>query len=134
QSDIARLASAVGIASISGDPAFRDKVFEMSDRLNAQLRAVGVTTQQVDLGTHVMDGQTLPIAPAILGKIGEDPAKKTVLVYGHFDVQPAAKSDGWDSEPFVLTQHADGRLVGRGSSDDKGPVLGWVNVLQWHHE
>jgi acetylornithine deacetylase/succinyl-diaminopimelate desuccinylase-like protein len=30
--------------------------------------------------------------------------KKTVLVYGHFDVQPAAKSDGWDTEPFVLTE------------------------------
>ncbi|KAJ7685640.1 hypothetical protein DFH06DRAFT_1264782 [Mycena polygramma] len=131
---IARLASAVGIASISGDPAFRDHVFEMSDWLNGQLRAVGVTTKQVDLGTHVMDGQTLPLPPAILGKIGEDPAKKTVLIYGHFDVQPAAKSDGWDSEPFVLTQLDDGRLVGRGSSDDKGPVLGWVNVLQWHHE
>ncbi|KAJ7482467.1 hypothetical protein FB451DRAFT_1084875, partial [Mycena latifolia] len=42
--------------------------------------------------------------------------------------QIASKSDGWDTEPFVLTQEPDGRE----SSDDKGPVLGWVNVLQWH--
>ena len=65
-----------------------------------------------------MDGQTLQLPPAILGRIGEDKDKKTVLIYGHFDVQPAAKSDGWNTDPFVLTQEADGRLVGRGSTDD----------------
>ncbi|KAK7046939.1 CNDP dipeptidase [Favolaschia claudopus] len=136
QSDafIGRLSDAVSIASISGDAAYRPKVVEMSNWLNAQLQAVGVTTKQIDLGTHVMDGQTLPIPPAILGRIGEDRSKKTVLVYGHFDVQPASKSDGWDTDPFVLTKHEDGRLIGRGSTDDKGPIMGWVNVLQWHHE
>ncbi|KAJ6477953.1 CNDP dipeptidase [Mycena vulgaris] len=131
---IARLGEAVAIPSISGDPAFRPHVHKMSGWLAGQLRAVGVTLKQVPLGTHVMDGQTLDLPPAILGKIGDDPKKKTVLIYGHFDVQPAALSDGWASEPFVLTEEKDGRLVGRGSSDDKGPVLGWVNVLQWHHE
>ncbi|KAJ6545623.1 hypothetical protein B0H19DRAFT_1267023 [Mycena capillaripes] len=81
-----------------------------------------------------MDGHTLPLPPAILGRIGNDKSKKTVLIYGYFDVQPAAKSDGWDTEPFVLVEEKDGRLVGRGSTDDKGPVLGWLGVLQWHHE
>ncbi|KAJ7445454.1 hypothetical protein FB451DRAFT_1292877 [Mycena latifolia] len=131
---IERLSQAVAIPSISGDPAFRPAVREMSYWLAAQLRAVGVEVKQVELGSHVMDGQTLPLPPAILGKIGNSPNKKTVLVYGHFDVQPASKSDGWDTEPFTLVQHPDGRLIGRGSSDDKGPVLGWVNVLQWHKE
>lgn len=46
----------------------------------------------------------------------------------------ANKSDGWDTDPFTLTIQSNGRLVGRGSSDDKGPVLGWLNVLQWHFE
>ncbi|KAJ6545634.1 hypothetical protein B0H19DRAFT_999261, partial [Mycena capillaripes] len=92
---IARLSEAVSIASISGDPAYRPKVLEMSDWLNAQLRAVGVETRQADLGTHVMDGHTLPLPPAIVGRIGNDKSKKTVLIYGHFDVQPASKSDGW---------------------------------------
>ncbi|KAJ6587365.1 glutamate carboxypeptidase [Mycena sp. CBHHK59/15] len=129
---IARLAEAVSIPSISGDPARRPDVIKMAHWLDAQLRAAGVTTSLVDLGTEQLEGATLPLPPAILGRIGEDKSKKTVLIYGHFDVQPAAIGDGWNSEPFVLTEEADGRMVGRGSSDDKGPVLGWVNVLEWH--
>ena len=45
------------------------------------------------------------------------------------DVQPAAKEDGWDYEPFVLTKDGD-KLYGRGSTDDKGPVLGWLHAIQ----
>ncbi|KAJ7067201.1 hypothetical protein C8F01DRAFT_1120624, partial [Mycena amicta] len=131
---IARLSDAVAIPSISGDPAYRPSVIKMAHWLDGELKALGVTTKLADLGTHVMDGQTLPLPPAILGRIGEDKSKKTVLLYGHFDVQPAAKSDGWNTDPFVLTQESDGRLVGRGSTDDKGPILGWLNVLQWHRE
>jgi cytosolic nonspecific dipeptidase len=43
---------------------------------------------------------------------------KTLCVYGHLDVQPASKEDGWDTDPFVLTEK-DGKLYGRGSTDDK---------------
>ncbi|PPQ74164.1 hypothetical protein CVT26_006768 [Gymnopilus dilepis] len=107
----------------------------MAEWLNGQLKQVGVDTQLVDLGRHTMDGEDLPLPPAILGRIGDDKNKKTVLIYGHFDVQPANKSDGWDTEPFQLTiDEKTGRLIGRGSSDDKGPILGWLNVLQYHHE
>ena len=42
--------------------------------------------------------------PVIMGQLGSDPKKKTLLVYGHLDVQPANKEDGWDYEPFVLTK------------------------------
>lgn len=45
------------------------------------------------------------------------------------DVQPALLSDGWDSEPFVLTEK-DGKLYGRGASDDKGPVLCWIHAIE----
>ena len=45
----------------------------------------------------------------------------------------ASKSDGWDTEPFTLVvDEKTGRLIGRGSTDDKGPVLGWLNVLEAH--
>lgn len=45
------------------------------------------------------------------------------------DVQPAILEDGWDTEPFVLTEK-DGKLFGRGASDDKGPVLGWIHAIE----
>lgn len=45
----------------------------------------------------------------------------------------ANKSDGWDTEPFKLVvDEQTGRLIGRGSTDDKGPILGWLNVLEAH--
>lgn len=62
----------------------------MAHWLNNQLKTLGVDTRLVDLGTHVMDEQELPLPPAILGSIGNDPKKKTVLIYGHFDVQPVS--------------------------------------------
>ncbi|KAF9011935.1 hypothetical protein BDQ17DRAFT_1272331 [Cyathus striatus] len=129
---IHRLADAVAIPSISGDAARRGDVIRMAHWLEAQLKAYGVDTKLVDLGTQDIEGQTLPLPPAILGEIGDDKSKKTVLIYGHFDVQPANLSDGWDTDPFKLTIAPDGRLIARGSSDDKGPILGWLNVLQYH--
>lgn len=43
-------------------------------------------------------------------------------------------SDGWKYEPFKLTvdPEGSGKLFGRGSSDDKGPILGWLNVIEAH--
>ncbi|KAI0357847.1 Zn-dependent exopeptidase [Trametes cingulata] len=129
---VQRLADAVAIPSVSGEAAHRPDVLHMTDWLNAQLNSLGVTTKLMDVGTEEIDGQILPLPKVIFGRIGEDKNKKTILVYGHYDVQPAQKSDGWNTEPFVLTPDDTGRLFGRGSTDDKGPVLGWLNVLEAH--
>ena len=59
--------------------------------------------------------------------------KKTVCCYAHLDVQPAAKEDGWDSDPFVLTEKDD-KLYGRGSTDDKGPALSWLWIVEAHRK
>ncbi|KAI5120388.1 hypothetical protein M0805_000168 [Coniferiporia weirii] len=132
---IKRLADAVAIPSVSGDAAYRKDVFRMAEFLEAELKAVGCQVRPVPLGKHILDGEELELPPALFAEIGNDPSKKTILCYGHFDVQPALKSDGWDTDPFTLTvDEQTGRLIGRGSSDDKGPVLGWVNVLQAHKE
>jgi Cys-Gly metallodipeptidase DUG1 len=64
----------------------------MAHWLNDQLKALGVDTKLVDLGKQVLDGQELDLPPAILGTLGTDPSKKTVLIYGHFDVQPVSGS------------------------------------------
>lgn len=129
---IKRLAEAVAIPSVSGEGPRRKEVFRMGSWLEGQLNTLGVKTKQVDLGKHTMDGQEYQLPPAILGKIGDSPNKKTVLIYGHYDVQPANKSDGWDTDPFTLVEGDDGRLIGRGSTDDKGPIMGWLNVLEAH--
>ncbi|KAK1230508.1 hypothetical protein PQX77_006436 [Marasmius sp. AFHP31] len=131
---IQRLSDAVAIKSVSGDPQYRSEVIKMSHWIKDQFSAVGVETVHRDLGKQTVEGKELQLPPAVLGRLGNDPGKKTVLVYGHFDVQPANRSDGWDTEPFDLTVKENGQLIGRGSSDDKGPVLGWLNILQYHHE
>ncbi|KIJ59897.1 hypothetical protein HYDPIDRAFT_32771 [Hydnomerulius pinastri MD-312] len=132
---IKRLGEAVKIQSISSDARRRQETIAMGLWLNDQLTQLGVTTKLEDLGTHVMQGQTLQLPYAIIGKLGEDPKKKTVLIYGHYDVQPALKSDGWATEPFELVvDNEKNRLIGRGSTDDKGPIMGWLNVIQAHKE
>jgi len=63
----------------------------MANFLKQELESVGVTTLLADVGTQEIDGQTLPLPPVILGRIGNDKNKKTILVYGHFDVQPVSR-------------------------------------------
>ena len=82
-----------------------------------------------DLG----DGQSIPLPPVLLTQFGDDPAKPTVCIYGHMDVQPAVLEDGWDTEPFQCVLKGD-RLYGRGTTDDKGPLVCWVAVFAAHQE
>ncbi|KAH7101198.1 CNDP dipeptidase [Auriculariales sp. MPI-PUGE-AT-0066] len=128
-----RLSRAVAIPSVSCDAAYRKHVFEMADFIKAEFAALGVTARFADLGTQVLDGETIQLPPAILAQVGEDTSKPTVLLYAHYDVQPALKSDGWDTDPFTLTyDEKNERWYGRGSTDDKGPLMGWINVLEAH--
>lgn len=95
-----------------------------------QFKQLGATTELADLGMQKLhNGKEIPLPPALLGTLGTDPKKKTVLIYGHLDVQPALKEDGWATEPFDLIEKDD-KLYGRGSTDDKGPVLCWLHALQ----
>jgi nonspecific dipeptidase len=103
-----------------------------ADKLKAQGAEIEIADNP--LGSQTLpDGQTLVLPPIILGSLGKDPKKKTLCLYGHLDVQPAAKEDGWDTEPFVLTEK-DGKFYGRGSTDDKGPVLGWLHAIEAHNK
>ncbi|HET7098758.1 MAG TPA: M20/M25/M40 family metallo-hydrolase [Patescibacteria group bacterium] len=54
-----------------------------------------------------------------------DNSLPTLLIYGHYDVQPAEKSDGWKSEPFDLVEEK-GKLIGRGAADNKGQILAHI--------
>jgi hypothetical protein len=94
--------------SVSGDPTCRDDVIRMASFLETQLKQYGVETQTVELGTHVMEGQSLKLPPLVLGKIGDDESKKTILIYGHFDVQPVCRHLPQPHKyisPTILTRH-----------------------------
>ncbi|KLO05284.1 CNDP dipeptidase [Schizopora paradoxa] len=134
---VKRLANGVHIKSVSGDPTLRNDVFKMTDFLEGELQGVGCTVTRKPLGEQIIDGKPsgLYLPDVLFASIGNDSTKKTILIYGHYDVQPAAKEDGWKTDdPFVLDYNAQnpGELIGRGSTDDKGPVIGWINVLEAH--
>ncbi|KAK4213572.1 hypothetical protein QBC37DRAFT_171581 [Rhypophila decipiens] len=129
---IERLRQAVAIPSISSEAARRPDVVRMGHFLADELKKLGASVELRELGPQPGTDLTLP--PCVLARYGNDKNKRTILVYGHYDVQPAEKSDGWDTEPFELTVKEDGRMLGRGSTDDKGPVLGWLNAIEAHQK
>ena len=131
---VQRLKELVEIPSVSAWPETRHEIVKVAEIVANQLKELGATVELADIGMQTLpDGTKIKLPPLVFGVLGNDPHKKTVLIYGHLDVQPAALSDGWDSEPFVLTER-DGKLFGRGSSDDKGPVLDWINAVEAYKE
>lgn len=102
------------IPSVSALPAHRDDMTRAAEWLVARLRAAGVPHAEL-----------LPTTgnPLAFGTwSAADPAAPTVLIYGHYDTQPADPFDEWLTPPFEPTVR-DGRLYARGASDDKGNLL-----------
>ena len=66
--------------------------------------------------------------PLVFAQTKQDPNKKTVLVYGHYDVQPADPYDLWHSDPFE-PECRDGYIYARGASDDKGQFFTHICAL-----
>ncbi len=101
----------IAFKSISTDPSYKSEIEKTSQWLEKQLAQNGFKTK-------VITGYDNPL---VTGYYEVDQAFETVLIYGHYDVQPASQQDGWDSEPFLLTEK-NGRLVGRGAVDNKGQI------------
>jgi nonspecific dipeptidase len=130
ESYVDALREAVAIKSVSAWPDARPEVKKMVEWTQKRLEALGTTCELKDVGMQELpDGRKIPLPPVLFGQLGTDPKKKTLCVYGHLDVQPALKEDGWDTEPFELIEK-EGKLYGRGSTDDKGPVIGWVHAIE----
>lgn len=124
------LEEAVAIQSVSANPEKRNETIRMVEWTAEKLKKLGASLELCDIGLETLpDGKKIKLPPVIMGNIGNDASKKTVAIYGHLDVQPAAIEDGWDTEPFVLTRK-DEKLYGRGSSDDKGPVLAFIHAIE----
>jgi len=84
-----------------------------------------------DVGIHAeilpMGGKNNP--PLVYGEIITPGAEKTILIYGHFDVQPTDPLEAWDSPPFEPTIR-DGRIFCRGSADNKGQLFAHVKAVE----
>ena len=68
--------------------------------------------------------------PIITGKVGDDPAKKTVLIYAHYDVQPEGDLALWETPPYDPAVR-DGKIYGRGAADNKGPLAAHLSAVQF---
>ena len=109
------------IPSISTDPAFSAQVREAADWLIDDFKRVGLDTELIEIEGHY------PLVYAEWMGAGEN--AKTVLIYGHYDVQPAVIEDGWDTDPFEPTEK-DGFLYARGATDDKGQFYTHVKAVE----
>ncbi len=80
------------------------------------------------LGANILDISGEPL-PFIVAQLGDDPAKSTVLVYGHYDVQPVDPIDAWHSDPF-RPEIRNGRIYARGVGDNKGQFFAHFLAIQ----
>jgi len=110
------------IPSISSQPEHADDVRRAAGHLAEQYERIGMENAEV------IETEGHPVVYADWLKA---PGKPTVLLYGHYDVQPVDPLDLWKSPPFEPIQQ-DGQLLGRGASDDKGQIaLHWQAIQAW---
>ncbi|MCY4484758.1 MAG: dipeptidase [Spirochaetaceae bacterium] len=110
----------IRIPSVSALPEHADDVAAAGAWVHARLQAAGIEhVQTLATGGH----------PVVYGDWLHAPGAPTVLIYGHFDVQPAAFEDGWSHPPFE-PRLAGGRIYARGASDDKGNMLAPIVAVE----
>ena len=97
--------------SVSTDPVFKPKIRATANWLKSVFEKNGFSV-------HIVEGYGNPI---VVAHYTVHQLLKTCLIYGHYDVQPASKEDGWKSDPFTLRE-SKGRLIARGAVDNKGQV------------
>lgn len=108
------------IPSISAKSEHKNDMVKCAERVKQRLLEAGADKVEI----YPTDGH-----PIVYGEKIIDPSKPTVLVYGHYDVQPAEPLDLWKSGPFDPTIR-DGKIFARGSCDDKGQVYMHIKVLE----
>src|ERR1035437_8730588 len=117
---ISELFELLRIPSVSADPNCKNDVFKTANAVKDKLISAGADKVEI-----------CPTAgyPIVYGEKIIDPALPTVLVYGHYDVQPADPLELWHSGPFEPVIK-DGKIFARGSADDKGQFFMHVKALE----
>lgn len=112
---VAELAELIAIPSISADPAHGDDVAAAAEWVAERVRRAGGTVEVIPWGER----------PLVIGEIRASQNAETaptILLYGHFDVQPPDPLELWESPPFELVERDDW-LYARGTADDKGQLF-----------
>lgn len=117
---IEELVELLKIPSISADSAYKNDTMAAAEAVKKTLEFAGAENTEL-----------CPTAgyPVVYGEKIIDPKLPTILVYGHYDVQPADPIELWDSPPFVPVIK-DGKIYARGAADDKGQMYMHVKALE----
>ncbi|MEU7863123.1 dipeptidase [Nonomuraea sp. NPDC049141] len=94
--------------------------------------AAAALTEELLRSTGLSHVQRVPVEgsfPAVYGEVAAPPGAPTVLLYAHYDVQPAGDPAAWRTSPFEPTL-IDGQLYGRGTADDKSGIISHVTALR----
>lgn len=110
----------IRIPSVSAQSAHKEDMVRCAEHLAAELVKAGADHAEV-----------MPTAgnPVVFGEKIVDPAAKTVLVYGHYDVMPVEPVEEWRTDPFEPVVK-EGRIWGRGADDDKGQLFMHVKAFE----
>lgn len=117
---VAELRQLVAFPSISTDPRYAGAVRACAGWLAGHLRGLGLD------GVRVL---ATPGHPVVYAEKLASPARPTLLIYGHYDVQPVAPAAAWTVPPFGGLVRGE-RLYGRGASDDKGQFFTHLKALE----
>ena len=115
------LFSLLRIPSVSAKPEHKGDMLRCAERLKALLLEAGAD----ECGVFETKGN-----PVVFGKKILDPSYKTILIYGHYDVQPAEPLEKWHSDPFEPEIH-DGAIWARGANDDKGQLFMHLKAFEY---
>lgn len=124
---IEELTELLRIPSVSADPAFSQDVLNTAEAVKESLLKAGCDHAEIC---------DTPGYPIVYGEKTIDPELPTVLVYGHYDVQPPDPVELWESGPFepVIRKtniHPEGAIFARGACDDKGQMYMHVKALEY---
>lgn len=117
---LAELKDFLSIPSISSLSEHKEDMKHAADWLAGALKAAGLENISID---------ETPGHPVVYGDWLHAEGQPTLLIYGHYDVQPVDPLNLWDSEPFK-PEERDGKLYARGASDDKGQVFMHVKAVE----
>lgn len=108
------------VPSVSADPTHKADVQKTAEMVHAHLLQLGVARAQI-----------YPTAghPVVYGETVQRPDRPTIMVYGHYDVQPPDPLDLWESPPFEPVIK-DGKIYARGSCDDKGQMFMHLKAVE----